>query len=113
MKNGLSLGMRYCPLSLIAPSLVGREPGVERVDPDHLAEDRREDLRVARHGDVAGAHVVGVAAVAERGVEQAVGAEGDRAPVVVELGPVEPEDLAIGGDVDLIEVLVARPATRR
>jgi len=34
-------------------------------------------------------HVVGVAAVAERGIKVAVGAEGDRAPVVVELGLID------------------------
>src|SRR5439155_22677274 len=66
----------------------------------HLAQGDAQVLRVAARLDVAGADVVGVAAVAGAQVEVAVGAEGDRAAVVVAGVLAEGDQLATGAGID-------------
>ena len=61
----------------------GRQRRVDRVDAQHLAQRRGQVLRVAAGLDVAGADVVGIAAIAQAQVQVAVGPEGDGAAVVV------------------------------
>jgi hypothetical protein len=65
------------------------------VDPEDLPEQRPEVLPVPSRR-MASPDVAGAAAVAERDVEVAVGAEGDRTAVVVRLGLVDLEDHPLG-----------------
>jgi spermidine/putrescine transport system substrate-binding protein len=69
------------------------------VEAEDLAEERGEVLGVAGGGAVE-ALIVGVAAVADAEVEEAVGAEGEAAAVVVEVGLVDLEEEAFRGGVD-------------
>src|SRR5205085_9565863 len=82
----------------------GGEGGVDRVDAQHLAQGHAQVLRVAAGLDVAGADVVGVAAVAGAQVEVAVGAEGDGAAVVVAGVLAEGDQLAARVGVDHVRV---------
>ena len=68
----------------------GRPPAGARVDPQDLAEQRPEVLRVAARAVL----VAAAAAVAEADVEQVVGAEEQQAAVVVGLGLLLGEQLA-------------------
>ena len=86
--------MRYWPLPLGGSALPVVSDGVKRIDADHLAQRRRQVLGVAARLDVAGADVVGIAAVAEGQIQIAIRAEGDRAAVVIAGVLAERNDLA-------------------
>ena len=68
--------------------------GAVHVDAMDLPERVREDLRVSDRPDVPGTLVVRTAPVAHREVEHPVGPEREVATVVVELRPVDPDQLA-------------------
>ena len=61
----------------------GGQGGIVRINAKHFAQRDAEGLRIAIGGDVAGAGVVGVPAVAGAEIEISVGPESDRAAVVI------------------------------
>jgi hypothetical protein len=71
---------------------VGRPVGGSRVDPEHLAEERPERLRVA-------ARIAAAAAVAESYIEVSVRSEHEVAAVVVGIGLIDEQHLPPGRHV--------------
>lgn len=77
--------------------------GLVDVDAEDFAEEGGEVLSVAG-GAAVEALVVGIAAIADGDVEEAIGAEGDAAAVMIEVGLIDLEEEAFGGWVDVAEV---------
>jgi len=92
---------------IVARDSVGR--AVVDVQPQYLAKQLRGILPITDTRGVAEPDVVLVTAIADREVQVAVGAEGERAAVVIEIRMIELQEDALRGRVGAIRIFLRDP----